>query len=203
MLPTRFNYGCLKIFLTRRMVPDAMSPIESRTFKAKDGREVVLRSIRWEDLDDCIEFINSLVEEGADILRDTKVSREEEADWLGKRLASVDKSELIDIIVEVDGKMVANSEVEKRSGLMSHVGYLGIGIKANYRGIGIGTRIMQTLKEESKKAGLKILVLDAFATNKTAKALYRKMGFQDAGRIPKAICKNGKYIDLIRMTLEF
>jgi ribosomal protein S18 acetylase RimI-like enzyme len=184
------------------MVPDVMSPIESRTFKAKDGREVVLRSIRWEDLDDCIQFINSLVEEGADILRDTKVSREEEADWLGKRLASVDKSELIDIIAEVDGKMVANSEAEKRSGLMSHVGYLGIGIKANYRGIGIGTRIMQTLKEESKKAGLKILVLDAFATNKTAQALYRKMGFQDAGRIPKAICKNGKYIDLIRMTLE-
>ena len=184
------------------MVPDAVSSIESRTFKAKDGREVVLRSIRWEDLDDCIQFINSLVEEGADILRDTKVSREEEADWLGKRLASVDKGELIDIIAEVDGKMVANSEVEKRSGLMSHVGYLGIGIKANYRGIGIGTRIMQTLKEESKKAGLKILVLDAFATNKTAQALYRKMGFQDAGRIPKAICKNGKYIDLIRMTLE-
>ena len=184
------------------MVPVAVSPIESKTFKAKDGREVVLRSIRWEDLDDCIQFINSLVEESADILRDTKVSREEEADWLGKRLARADKGELIDIIAEVDGKMVANSEVDKRSGLMSHVGYLGIGIKADYRGIGIGTQIMQVLKEEAKKAGLKILVLDAFATNKTAQALYRKMGFQDAGRIPKAIYKNGKYIDLTHMTLE-
>jgi ribosomal protein S18 acetylase RimI-like enzyme len=85
---------------------------------------------------------------------------------------------------------------------MSHVGYLGIGIKADYRGIGIGTQIIQMLKEESKKAGLKVLVLDAFATNKTALALYRKMGLQDAGRIPKAIHKNGKYIDLIRMALE-
>jgi len=179
-----------------------VSPIQSKTFKAKDGREVVLRSIRWEDLDDCIEFINSLVEEGADILMDTKVSREEEADWLGKRLARAVKGEIIDVIAEVDGKMVANSEVEKRSGLMSHVGCLGIGIEADYRGIGIGTQIIQMLKEESKKAGLKVLVLDAFATNKTAHALYRKMGFQDAGRTPKAICKNGKYIDLIRMTLE-
>jgi ribosomal protein S18 acetylase RimI-like enzyme len=184
------------------MVPDALSPIVSRKFKAKDGREVVLRSIRWEDLDDCIEFINSLVEEGADILVNTKVSREEEADWLGKRLARADKGEIIDLIAEVDGRMVANSEVEKRSGLMGHVGYLGIGIKADYRGIGIGKQIMQALKEESKKAGLKILVLATFATNETAQALYRKMGFQDAGRIPKAICKNGKYIDLIRMTLE-
>ena len=179
-----------------------MSPIELWTFKARDGKKVVLRSIRWEDLDDCIEFINSLVEEGADILRDTKVSREEEADWLGKRLARADKGEIIDVVAEVDGRLVANSEVEKRSGLMSHVGYLGIGIKADYRGIGIGTQIMQALKEESKKAGLKILVLDAFATNKTAQALYRKMGFQDAGRIPKAVYKNGEYIDLVRMTLE-
>jgi len=179
-----------------------LSPVESRKFRAKDGREVVLRSIKWEDLDGCVEFINSLVEEGADILVDTKVSREDEADWLGKRLARAVKGEIIDIIAEVDGKMVANSEVEKRSGLMSHVGCLGIGIKADYRGIGIGTQVMQALEEESRKAGLKVLVLDAFATNKTAQALYRKMGFQDAGRIPKAICKNGKYIDLIRMTLE-
>ena len=184
------------------MVPDAMSSIKPRMFRAKDGREVVLRSIKWEDLDDCLEFINSLVEEGADILVDKKGSREEEADWLGKRLARAVKGEIIELVAEVDGKMVANSEVEKRSGFMSHVGYLGIGIKSSYRGIGIGTQIMQALIEESKKAGLKVLVLDAFATNKTAHALYRKMGFQDAGRIPKAICKNGKYIDVIRMALE-
>ena len=184
------------------MVPCALSPVKPKTFKAKDGREVVLRSIRWEDLDDCIEFINSLVEEGADILRDTMVTREEEADWLGKRLALVEKGELIDVVAEVDGRIIANSEVERRSGFMSHVGYLGIGIKAGYRGIGIGTEIMQTLKEESKKAGLKILVLDAFATNKKAQALYRKAGFKEIGRIPKAIYKNGRYIDMVRMTLE-
>jgi ribosomal protein S18 acetylase RimI-like enzyme len=98
--------------------------------------------------------------------------------------------------------MMANSEVEKRSGFMSHVGYLGIGIKAGYRGIGIGTQIMQTLMEESKKAGLKILVLDSFATNKEAQALYKKVGFRETGRIPKAVYKNGKYIDMVRMTRE-
>lgn len=183
-------------------MPRKVSPVKTRIFKAKDGREVTLRSIRWEDLDDCIGFINSLVEEGADILRDTMVTREEEADWLGKRLARVEKGELIDVVAEVDGRMIANSEVEKRGGLMSHVGYLGVGIKAGYRGIGIGTEIMQRLKEESKKAGLKILVLDAFASNKEAQALYRKVGFIEAGRIPKAVYKNGNYIDMVRMTLE-
>jgi len=182
------------------MKPKAFQPYE--TFVAKDGRKVILRSIRGEDLDDCLEFINSLVEEGAEILRDTKVSREEEAEWLGRRLTRIDKGEMINVVAEVDGKMIANSEVEKRSGPMKHVGFFGIAIKSGYRGIGIGTKIMQTLIKKSKRAGLKILVLDVHDTNETAKALYKKMGFKEVGRIPEGIYKNGKYIDLVRMTLE-
>ncbi len=52
-----------------------------RTFRARDGKEVVLRTPRWEDLDDFLELINSLIEEGADIYFDKKLTREEEADW--------------------------------------------------------------------------------------------------------------------------
>jgi hypothetical protein len=62
-----------------------------KTFNARDGRRVVLRFPMWEDLDDLLELINSLVEEGADILRTEKVSREEEIDWLSKALASIEK----------------------------------------------------------------------------------------------------------------
>jgi len=176
--------------------------IKPQAFIAKDGRKFVLRSVRWDNLDDLIELINSLVEEGADILRTEKVARGEEAEWLGRRLARIDKGELIDAVAEVEGKVVANSEVEKRSGLMNHVGYLGIGIKSGYRGMGIGTQIMRTLIEESNKAGQKILVLDHFDTNRAARRLYKKMGFREVGKIPKGIYKDGKYIDLVRMTLE-
>jgi len=172
------------------------------TFTAKDGRKVVLRAIRWEDLDDCIDFINSLVEEGAEILRDTNVTREEEADWLGSRLARIEKRQLIGVVAEVDGKVIANSEVEKRGSFMSHLGYLGIAIRKGYRGIGIGTKLIQTLINESKKMGLEILVLDVFEVNQPAKALYKKMGFKEVGRIPKGIHKNGRYMDLVRMTRE-
>jgi L-amino acid N-acyltransferase YncA len=179
-----------------------MNPVVPETFVAKDRREVVLRSIRWDDLGDCLEFINSLVEEGADILRDEKVSRGEEAEWLGRRLASIEKGELVDVVAEVKGKMVANSEVEKRSGYMRHVGYLGIAIRSGYRGIGIGTEMMKTLIGESKRIGLEVLVLDVFDSNKIARGLYQKVGFKEVGRIPKGVYKNGKYVDLIRMALE-
>lgn len=173
-----------------------------REFMAKNDKRVVLRELRWEDLDDLLDFINSLVEEGADIMRETPVTREEEADWLGKRLASIEKGEIIGVVAEVDGKVVANSEVGRRKGSQSHVGGLGIAVKKGYRRIGIGKELMKTLIDESRKAGLKVLVLEVFDSNKVAKGLYAKTGFKDAGRIPKGVFKKGRYIDLLRMTLE-
>ncbi len=179
-----------------------MNTVTPRVFTAKDGRKVKLRSLRWEDLDDCIEFINSLVDEGSDIAMETKVTRDEEADWLGRRLASMEKGELVDVVAEVDGKMVANAEITRRKGNMSHVGDIGIGIRAGYRGTGIGTELMKMLVDYSKNMGLKIVVLAVFETNKTAQGLYKKAGFTENGRIPKGVYKNGKYIDLIRMVQE-
>jgi hypothetical protein len=34
-----------------------------RQFRARNGKVVTLRSIRWEDLDDCVELAYSLVDE--------------------------------------------------------------------------------------------------------------------------------------------
>lgn len=74
------------------------------------------------------------------------------------------------------GKVVANSEVTRKMGPMSHVGGLGIAIKAGYRNTGTETETMKTLIEESRKMGLKVLVLDVFASNKRARHVYEKVG---------------------------
>jgi len=172
-----------------------------RRFTAKDGRGVVLRAPRWEDLDDLLDFINSLVDEGVDILRDKRVTREEEANWLGRRLADIENNRIIGIVAEVDGNVVANSEVARKSGIMGHVGELGISVKTGFRDMGIGTEIMKTLIEKSQRMGLKVLALDVFASNDRARHLYKKMGFEETGKIPRGICRKGEYIDLIRMTM--
>ena len=174
-----------------------------RRFTAKDGKEVILRAPRWEDLDDLLDFINSLVDEGLDItdLPTKKVTREEEANWLGRRLADIENDRIIGIVAEADGRVVANSEVARKSGIMGHVGELGISVKAGFRNMGIGTEMMKALIAESRRMGLKVLVLDVFASNSRARHLYEKVGFEEAGRVPRGICRKGKYIDLIRMTM--
>lgn len=171
-----------------------------RSFFAKDGRKVVLRTPKWEDLDDFLELINLLVEERADILKTERVSREEEIDFVSKVLSHLEKDELFYLVAEVDGKVVAVSEISKRGGYEKHVGVIGIAIRNGFRDLGIGTEIMKTLVEQAQKMGLKVLLLSAFATNKPAIHVYEKVGFVQTGTIPKKHFKEGKYIDEIILT---
>ena len=171
-------------------------------FKAKDGKTVILRTPKWEDLDDFVELINSLVDEGAEILMVEKVTRDEEADWLGKRMAAIEKGTLADIVAEVDGKVVAHAELDRQEGYSSHVGTLGIGIRDGYRDIGIRTEMINILICEGEKRNLRILTLTVFSTNKRARHVYRNAKFKETGKIPKKFYKNGKYINEIVMARE-
>lgn len=172
-----------------------------RSFFARDGCEVVLRTPKWEDLDDSLELINSLVEERADITRTKRVSREEEIDWLSRGLSRLEKDETFYMVAEVDGKVVGVSEVNRRlGGYETHVGALGIAIRNGFRNLGIGIEMMKTLVERAQRMDLKVLTLSAFATNERAIHVYEKVGFVQTGRIPKKFFKDGKYIDEVIMT---
>jgi RimJ/RimL family protein N-acetyltransferase len=49
---------------------------------------------------------------------------------------------------------------------------------------------------------LKLVYLFVFANNKRARYFYRKVGFRDCGRIPKAILYKGKYVDQVFMYVD-
>jgi hypothetical protein len=55
-----------------------------RSFDAKDGKKVTLRTPRWGDLDDCLNFINGLVEEKAMIMMSEKQTRDSEIGWISQ-----------------------------------------------------------------------------------------------------------------------
>jgi RimJ/RimL family protein N-acetyltransferase len=170
----------------------------------KDGRIAVLRAPDFHDLDALLAFINELVDEQAQIIRTTKPSRDEEAEWLGGRLAAIEKGNLVALVAEVNGRLIANSEVEQRTQFpeMSHVGVLGIAILKDARGVGLGTALMESLIQLARQMKLKIVILDTFATNTIAQRLYRKIGFVEVGKIPKGIHRNGSYTDLLRFAIE-
>lgn len=171
-----------------------------RKFYARDGRKVILRTPKQEGLNGLMELINSLVDEKAEIARTEKVTWEEEAEWLPRMLAGLEKDELFSPVAEVNGKVVASSDLHILSGDEKHVGVLGIVVKSGFRALGIGTEIMKTLVEQAAALGLKVLMLHVFATNKHAVHVYEKAGFVRSGRIPKKHFRLGRYIDELIMT---
>jgi RimJ/RimL family protein N-acetyltransferase len=169
------------------------------TFSVKDGRRIVLRTPKWEDLDDLLELINSLVEEKTEVIVDEKLSREQEAEWLSSVLLRLEKGQTFFLVAEVDGKVVASSDLHMGRGSEKRAAVVGIAVKSGFRDLGIGTRVMQAMMKEAQRIGLKVLVLSVFATNKRAIRVYEKVGFVQTGRVPKKHFKEGKYIDEIAM----
>jgi RimJ/RimL family protein N-acetyltransferase len=171
-----------------------------KRFIIKGRLKVVLRTPKWEDLDELLELINSLVDEGAEISRNKTITREEEISWLASLLARIEKGETSFMVAEVGGRVVASSGVNLHTGYESHVGSIGIVVKQGYRDSGIGTQIMLTQIDLAKKMKLEILTLTAFRSNKRAIHVYEKVGFVQTGRIPRKHFKDGKYVDEVIMT---
>jgi RimJ/RimL family protein N-acetyltransferase len=159
---------------------------------------VTLRALKWEDLDDCVAFINDLVgeknsEPNLGIVADRKQTREEEAEWLANQITGIERGNIVSVVAEVEGKLVGNSSVTRGSyeDTKRH-GYLGIAISKKHRDRGIGLEMMRTLVKESRKAGLKTVELEVFANNPQAIHVYERTGFKEAGRIPEEDAEKGE-----------
>lgn len=170
-----------------------------KKFNAKDGKKVILRTPQWEDVDDLLELINSLVEEQAEIYITQKFTREEEAEWLLKVLKRLERNEQLQLVAEVDKKVIVSSGFQIQGGTEEHIGAIGIVIRSGFRDLGIGTEIMKTLIEKAAFFGVKVTV-NVLASNRRAIHVYEKVGFFQSDVIPKKHLRQGRLIDEIIMS---
>jgi putative acetyltransferase len=84
---------------------------------------------------------------------------------------------------------------------LQHVGSLGMGVHARFRGQGLGRAlILQTLDHALKK-GIFRVELEAREDNTRAIRLYEQVGFQHEGRAPCALRFDGVFYAGIKMAL--
>jgi ribosomal protein S18 acetylase RimI-like enzyme len=170
-----------------------------KKFKAKDGREVVIRTVKYSDLRQTLSYINELVAEDTFILVCRKKSLREEREWLKKSLKGMKNGKEVVIVAEIDKKIVCCSNLKKLSDRSPHVGEFGISVLKQYRNLGIGKEMVKQIIEISRDMKFKIILLGVFANNKAALSLYKKFGFRQVGRAPKIFLYKGKYVDDIWM----
>lgn len=181
-----------------------MGKIEPKTVTLRTGQTICIRTPEVGDVNATLDYLEKIFKDDRFFL----TSMEEAAEWhtVEKQQERIEKSLADDnkllVISEIGGQIISMSDVEaghrKRN---RHVGQLGISILPEYRGLGLGTAMMETMIEWTQKhPTIEKLALGVWAQNEPAIGLYRKMGFIEEGHRPKEVkYADGSYDDMVCM----
>ena len=86
---------------------------------------------------------------------------------------------------------------------IGHNGDLGISVRKDFWGCGVGTAMMNaTISLTRSATTLTIIRLTVSVENERGLRLYERLGFQRTGTEPKFFCINGRYVDAVLLYLD-
>lgn len=107
------------------------------------------------------------------------------------------------LVAEVDGEVVGNltlHAVQSSSPRRRHAGALGMAVRDDWHGRGVGTALMRACVDLADNwLNLHRLELDVFVDNEPAIRLYKKFGFITEGRLVDYAFRDGQYADVFIM----
>jgi L-amino acid N-acyltransferase YncA len=117
-------------------------------------------------------------------------------DWFGKH-----NHRYKVIIAEDKGQVVGWASLNQYNSRCAYKGVADISvyISREYRGRGIGKKLLAQLDVIAKENGFHKLVLFTFPFNPLGQALYRKMGFREVGVFKNQGILDGNYVDVMAM----
>lgn len=164
--------------------------------------DVTIRYPHHGDASALLAYINALsVEQTFLLVQGEQLTLEQEQDWLRNRLEEITSGDLVHLFVVVGDRVVGSAGVSRGKGIERHVGTLGIALSADFRGMGLGSRLLQAIISEAERQleGLRMVQLHVFGNNDLAYRLYIKHGFIEFGRLPGGVLHRGQYVDGLYM----
>ena len=178
------------------------------SFTTKNGDKAIVRYPKWEDLDVMLEYINNLSQEDTFITYSGEtIIKKEQMEFLVKTFEEMESLHRVFLCCVVGDQLAGTCEVRRKltgKKRTRHVAALGIVIAKKFRGQGIGFNLLKTVIKEAKAKipGLKMIALNVYEENEIAQSMYKKLGFREVARIPRAILYRGKYMDRVTMVME-
>ncbi len=169
-----------------------------------DGSEVLLEPFNGkEDAREFQHYINTLTKEGTYLLVEKPVTLKEEEQWLKNQYQAQKKGEQICLKALSNGRLIGDCFA--RRGIYRENGNvnLGIAIEKNWRGKGLGRRLMQELilLVEQKWEPVNIY-LHVVVVNRPALRLYQSLGFRVVARLPYWFSYGETYYDEFLLILD-
>jgi len=168
--------------------------------RIKDGRMITIRRPKMSDVKQFTKYINSLVDEDAMIKINERQTLKSETAWLKGVLSDIRKNKKHSLLAECEGELISMVELRKGFGRQSHVASIGMGVKKNYRRLGVATRMMKEILDIGRKdKDVKIIYLDVYAYNRPAIKLYKRLGFKKVAKLKNRVQHKGKLGDQLIM----
>jgi RimJ/RimL family protein N-acetyltransferase len=161
----------------------------------RDGRTALLRRAVPGDAEAIIAHVNAIGAERVHIMTERiSGSLHDERDLIRKR-NSDQRSELF-IVAVIGREIVGTADFSRgRPSKNRHVAELGIALRKEVRGLGLGVAMMEAGIRWARSVGIRKLTLGVFATNHPARALYRRLGFTVEGRLRGQVILRGRPVD--------
>ncbi len=103
-------------------------------------------------------------------------------------------------VADDGGRIVGWCDIRRETvPIYAHEGMLGMGLLAEYRGRGLGKRLIRAALDAARAAGFERVSLSVYARNTRAVALYRKVGFVMEGTRIRGKKLDGAYDDVHMM----
>jgi RimJ/RimL family protein N-acetyltransferase len=179
-----------------------MARLKPQQIKLKNGTDVLLRSPNPEDAAYVLTSVKTIMQTSEHLLTEPdefNYTVEQEAELIGSYLAHGDKLWIVAVVdKQVVGCLTFSVGSKRR---ISHQGDLGISLMPEFRGMGLGKLMMESLitwAEENPR--VEQLRLRVHAKNIHAVRLYQRLGFKEEGReVRGAKMSDGSYDDVISM----
>lgn len=108
------------------------------------------------------------------------------------------------LVVLSEGEVVGWCDIlPKARPVHAHVGVLGMALLPEFRGCGLGGRLMRQTLDAARAFGLHRVELTVRQDNRSAIALYRKIGFETEGLMRDAIKVDDACENVVLMALLF
>jgi len=154
----------------------------------------MIRRLVETDIEAVNEIYNQAIVAGFNAYTKT-ISLQERTMWFQKR----DEQKHPSFVFEKDGTVVGwiyFSPYRSRRGALKYTAEISYYVHKNYRGIGIGSAMLQLAIERAADYGFKNLVAILLSTNSVSVFLLQKFGFEEWGRMPGiAELSNGEKAD--------
>jgi GrpB-like predicted nucleotidyltransferase (UPF0157 family)/GNAT superfamily N-acetyltransferase len=185
----------------RKLKEPIFKKITSETNKIKSHPKALIRQAKIEDANAIVEAEREIAKEpGYFCSQPSELTLENVVNTIS---AFKDGSGVY-LVAEFDGKLIGHAFL-KSSHLqsLSHIGDLNIAVHLGWQKQGIGTKLIQHIIEWAKKSGVIVKIqLNVRALNSSAISLYKKMGFEEEGRLKNRVKIKDGYIDDIVMGLS-